>query len=200
PDLRTRPAGQLLHTATVTTAGGSGRSHRWAEPAHRQVEPDPPLGPAGPTAGRTATGTPPGVVPPVCRPGGVPSQPVRSRQCSRSACNNGAVATLTYVYADSTAVLGPLAGLAEPHSYDLCARHAERLTAPRGWEVLRLAPEFVDVGPTPDDLVALAEAVREAGRPPAEPVVPADLPVGEARRAHLRVLSGEGGYSGGRRW
>ena len=36
-----------------------------------------------------------------------------------------AVATLTYVYRESTAVLGPLATYAEPHTYDLCARHAE---------------------------------------------------------------------------
>ena len=45
---------------------------------------------------------------------------------------------MTYVYSDSTAVLGPLAKVAEPHSYDLCERHAARLTAPRGWEVVRL--------------------------------------------------------------
>lgn len=101
------------------------------------------------------------------------------------------MATLTYVYQDSTAVLGPLAQLAEPHSYDLCAEHASRLTAPRGWEVVRLTPEFVPTGPTPDDLVALAEAVREAGRPRPEPVaVEADE---VARRGHLRVLRGEGG-------
>jgi hypothetical protein len=92
---------------------------------------------------------------------------------------------LTYVYADSTAVLGPLATYAEPHCYDLCAEHAERLTAPRGWEVLRLAPDQIDAGPTPDDLVALADAVREAGRP-APPVEPAMVEVG--RRGHLRVL------------
>ncbi|MEW2152014.1 DUF3499 family protein, partial [Streptomyces albidoflavus] len=24
-----------------------------------------------------------------------------------------------------------------PHCYDLCAEHSERLTAPRGWEVVR---------------------------------------------------------------
>ena len=47
--------------------------------------------------------------------------------------------TLTYVYADQTAVLGPLATYAEPHAYDLCEAHSERLSAPRGWEVLRLA-------------------------------------------------------------
>src|SRR6476619_4570824 len=68
------------------------------------------------------------------------------RLCSRSACRNSAVATLTYVYADSTAVLGPLATYAEPHCYDLCAQHAERLTAPRGWEVVRLAPDAATPG------------------------------------------------------
>ena len=59
------------------------------------------------------------------------------RPCSKVACNQEAVATLTYVYADSMAVLGPLSGSAEPHSYDLCERHAERLSAPRGWQVVR---------------------------------------------------------------
>jgi hypothetical protein len=102
------------------------------------------------------------------------------------------VATLTYVYADSTAVLGPLAQLAEPHSYDLCSEHAGRLTAPRGWEVVRLMPEFVPTGPSPDDLVALADAVREAGRPrPAAPEPPSG-PIDGVRRGHLRVLPGEG--------
>ncbi|MBA2454980.1 MAG: DUF3499 domain-containing protein [Nocardioidaceae bacterium] len=109
------------------------------------------------------------------------------RRCSRTACRRAAVATLTYVYADSTAVLGPLATYAEPHSYDLCEEHAERLSAPRGWEVLRLAPDPAACGPTSDDLVALADAVREAARP-----VPVVEPRGQAvevgRRGHLRVL------------
>ena len=100
------------------------------------------------------------------------------------------MATLTYVYADSTAVLGPLATLAEPHSYDLCVAHAGRLTAPRGWEVVRLAPEFVDEGPSPDDLLALADAVREAGRP--RQAAPVYQQVAEAgRRSHLRVIRGD---------
>jgi hypothetical protein len=72
---------------------------------------------------------------------------------------------LTYVYADSTAVLGPLATYAEPHCYDLCEVHGERLTAPRGWEIVRLAPDPAMLGPSSDDLEALAKAVREAGRP-----------------------------------
>ncbi len=95
------------------------------------------------------------------------------------------MATLTYVYADSTAVLGPLATYAEPHCYDLCAAHSERLTAPRGWEVVRLAPDPDTLGPSSDDLEALANAVREAARPVSETSAPA-LEVG--RRGHLRVL------------
>jgi Protein of unknown function (DUF3499) len=95
------------------------------------------------------------------------------------------VATLTYVYADSTAVVGPLATQAEPHSYDLCNAHAHRLTAPRGWEVVRFEGEFPPQHSS-DDLTALAEAVREAGRAdrPVE-VAPVAAP---GRRGHLRVL------------
>ncbi|WP_394551244.1 DUF3499 family protein [Agromyces sp. MMS24-JH15] len=62
------------------------------------------------------------------------------RPCSRIACPAEAVATMTYDYADSMAVLGPLALRPEPHAYDLCARHAERTSAPRGWRVIRHVP------------------------------------------------------------
>ena len=81
------------------------------------------------------------------------------------------MATLTYVYADSTAVLGPLATYAEPHCYDLCEQHAGSLTVPRGWEVLRLARPSQPPQPGPDDLLALADAVREAASRPASPDV-----------------------------
>ena len=101
------------------------------------------------------------------------------------------MATLTYAYADLTAVVGPLASFAEPHSYDLCEEHAVRLTVPRGWEVLRHVGEFPAPIPHTDDLEALADAVREAAR-----VDPADLPAGAededrpatGRRGHLRVV------------
>jgi hypothetical protein len=63
--------------------------------------------------------------------------PMSDRPCSKVACNHDAVATLTYVYADSMAVLGPLSISAEPHTYDLCDRHAESLSAPQGWQVMR---------------------------------------------------------------
>jgi hypothetical protein len=65
------------------------------------------------------------------------SHEILGRPCSKVACNGEAVATLTYVYADSMAVLGPLSQSAEPHSYDLCERHADRLSAPQGWQVVR---------------------------------------------------------------
>jgi len=117
-----------------------------------------------------------------------------TRRCSRTACGRPAVSTLTYVYADSTAVLGPLATYAEPHAYDLCDAHSERLSAPRGWEVLRLAPDPAAQGPSSDDLLALADAVREAARPAPAPVRP--TPVEETgrevgRRGHLRMLTSD---------
>lgn len=115
-----------------------------------------------------------------------------ARRCSRTACSRPAIATLTYVYADQTAVLGPLATFAEPHAYDLCEVHSERLSAPRGWEVLRLAPDPSTQGPSSDDLLALADAVREAARPAPARVAPAEETGREtARRGHLRVLSSD---------
>lgn len=103
------------------------------------------------------------------------------------------------MYADSTAVLGPLATFAEPHCYDLCTTHAARLTVPLGWEVLRLTlPSEVPLNS--DDLYALASAVREKEVPP--PVEPAEEvpaprtsppaldagPGAHLTRRHLRVL------------
>ncbi len=115
-----------------------------------------------------------------------------SRRCSRTACGRAAVSTLTFVYADQTAVLGPLSTYAEPHAYDLCAPHGERLSVPRGWEVLRLAPDPEAGAPTTDDLLALADAVREAARPAPEPAVYVEETGREtARRGHLRVLSSD---------
>ena len=96
--------------------------------------------------------------------------------------------TLTYVYRDSTAVLGPLAAFVEPHCYDLCARHADRMTAPRGWDVVRLpVGEPPDEVAEADDLEALANAVREATSP-STPAEPTGQGVEVGRRGHLRVL------------
>ena len=92
------------------------------------------------------------------------------------------------MYADSTAVLGPLAAYIEPHSYDLCAEHSQRLTAPRGWAVLRLTqPDPGPAQPSSDDLEALAKAVREAARRPHERDG-ADSALLSRPRTHLRAL------------
>lgn len=77
------------------------------------------------------------------------------------------------MYEDSTAVLGPLSRLSEPHAYDLCREHASRMTAPRGWELLRVAGG----AEASDDLVALADAVTR--RPAPEPG--SDSPAATAR-------------------
>lgn len=109
------------------------------------------------------------------------------RRCTRIGCARLAVATLTYIYSDSMAVVGPLATFSEPHSYDLCEEHAVRLTVPRGWEVVRHEGEFPAPIPHADDLEALADAVREAARvEPSRPPMPPTA--GGGRRGHLRVV------------
>jgi hypothetical protein len=111
---------------------------------------------------------------------------VGSRCCSRTACKHPPVYTLTYVYRDSTAVLGPLAAYVEPHSYDLCEKHAARLVAPRGWDVVRLPVETVQ--DRADDLEALANAVMETQPRPRAEREPVGQGVEVGRRGHLRVL------------
>ncbi len=83
------------------------------------------------------------------------------RSCSRVSCRSMASMTLTYIYADSTAVLGPLATYSEPHSYDLCEAHGKRLTVPNGWTVIKEESSQASLGPSEDDLMAIADAVRE---------------------------------------
>jgi hypothetical protein len=142
---------------------------------------------------------------------------VNSRCCSRTACKQPPVYTLTYVYKDSTAVLGPLAAYVDPHSWDLCEMHAARLVVPRGWDVVRLPPDPAQE--RANDLEALANVVRDVGRaeraaaqqrPAAQPMQAAAArqapaprssspsrpavaePVGQGvevgRRGHLRVV------------
>lgn len=99
-------------------------------------------------------------------------------------------------------MLGPLATYAEPHCYDLCEKHSDRLTAPIGWEVVRLEPDPEALKPSKDDIEALANAVREAARPRRTPesireaqaqrevqqAAAAAATVEVGRKGHLRVL------------
>ncbi|HUW78019.1 MAG TPA: DUF3499 domain-containing protein [Candidatus Nanopelagicaceae bacterium] len=108
------------------------------------------------------------------------------RRCSRTACNRVAEATLTYVYAESTAVVGPLATYSEPHCYDLCGPHSEKLTAPIGWEVMRLSAPSSEPMPSDEDLMAIAEAVRETAKTDLRRSDESLPEIG--RRGHLRAL------------
>lgn len=76
---------------------------------------------------------------------GVEAPPFRGRSlavmdgrlCSKVGCAREAVATLTYDYRDQMAALGPLGIANHPHVHDLCAPHADRLSVPAGWLVVR---------------------------------------------------------------
>jgi hypothetical protein len=127
------------------------------------------------------------------------SHPRIGRACSRAGCRAVATKTLIYIYADSNAVLGPLATFAEPHSYDLCELHSARLTLPNGWSVSRTEPAEGESGPNADDLMAIADAVREVaaqgyqgsqvqshGEVTGEPSQSSGTELG--RRGHLRSI------------
>jgi hypothetical protein len=113
------------------------------------------------------------------------------RSCSRVSCRSIAAMTLTYIYSESTAVLGPLATFSEPHSYDLCEKHSARLTVPNGWNVIKQAIDEHQSGPTEDDLMAIADAVREVAQSTSQDLntpsaSPSQSSVG--RRGHLRAV------------
>lgn len=115
------------------------------------------------------------------------------RSCSRVSCRNSASMTLTYIYADSTAVLGPLATYSEPHSYDLCEVHGKRLTVPNGWTVIKEESSQAGLGPSEDDLMAIADAVREVAanhEAMQDQTSPTSTPdhASLGRRGHLRAV------------
>ena len=58
-----------------------------------------------------------------------------TRQCSRPGCAERATVTLTYQYGRSQVWLDDLRPEREPHSYDLCRRHAARQSVPQGWHL-----------------------------------------------------------------
>jgi len=113
------------------------------------------------------------------------------RGCSRAGCKSLATMTLTYVYSESTAVVGPLATFSEPHAYDLCVVHGTRLKVPHGWSVIKQELDGVSQGPSDDDLMAIADAVREAATADLQPSQSGDTQVAQAsvgRRGHLRAV------------
>lgn len=112
------------------------------------------------------------------------------RLCTRTSCTRPAVATLTYVYAESTVVVGPLSSDRIPGALDLCPDHAEGLGVPRGWEIIRLPlEEHHQAVVADDDLMALAAAVRSIGlRHDDVAPLPGPDPTPVRRLGHLRLL------------
>ena len=113
------------------------------------------------------------------------------RSCSRAGCKSFATMTLTYIYAESTAVVGPLATYSEPHAYDLCVLHGTRLKVPNGWSVIKAQITNEVVGPSDADLMVIADAVREVATHTLEndsssSAVPSGQQIG--RRGHLRSV------------
>ncbi|PID51034.1 MAG: hypothetical protein CR980_00520 [Propionibacteriales bacterium] len=109
--------------------------------------------------------------------------------CCKTGCNERAVGSLTFAYSEATAVVGPLPQEPDPSSYPLCASHVERFSVPQGWEVIRL-PFDQPAEPGDSDIMALADAIREAGftYDDPRPVAPERAGVVEVnRRGHLSV-------------
>ena len=76
-----------------------------------------------------------------------------ARRCARPDCHDEATTTLSYDYGGSTVWIGPLTAESHPMRHDLCERHADRLSVPRGWQLR----DRRDVVPLPlfrDDVLA----------------------------------------------
>jgi len=59
------------------------------------------------------------------------------------------VATLSYHYSRSQVWIDELTGERDPHYYDLCHRHSERISVPNGWHLQdRRAKIVVSAAPT----------------------------------------------------
>ncbi len=65
----------------------------------------------------------------------VPRPLLAERQCTRTGCAERAEVTLTYHYGQSQVWLDDLVRERDPHTYDLCDRHARRLSVPHGWHL-----------------------------------------------------------------
>ena len=116
---------------------------------------------------------------------------IAQRHCSKPGCSTVAVATLTYDYRDSTVVVGPLATVADPNSYDLCDEHAHNLTAPLGWQVVRLATTFEPAPPqdTRKPTTGPFGPARSVGTPDTSSPLDPSSPYAR-RRAQFTVVDG----------
>ncbi|MFM5904813.1 MAG: DUF3499 family protein [Micrococcales bacterium] len=59
------------------------------------------------------------------------------RTCSKATCSKAAVATLTFDYQASIAVIGQLSPSSQDAAFDLCREHAQRFTPPQNWQLIK---------------------------------------------------------------
>ena len=110
---------------------------------------------------------------------------------ARLAVLAGTVLSMACMAGLAPAVVGPLATFSEPHAYDLCAVHGARLKVPHGWNVIKQELDGQTQGPTEDDLMAIADAVREVAlkeMPEETPVESSTAQQQIGRRGHLRAV------------
>jgi hypothetical protein len=91
--------------------------------------------------------------------------------CSKPGCAGAAAAVLSYDYASSRAVLEDPAGMVDPHLYVLCARCADKLVPPRGWELVdrrNKPPLFLPRDPA-TTTVEIVDVIGEDHHAQAEP-------------------------------
>jgi len=58
-----------------------------------------------------------------------------ARRCARPDCGDLATTTLAYDYSSSTVWIAHLSDEGHPMTHDLCPRHADCLSVPRGWQL-----------------------------------------------------------------
>lgn len=58
-----------------------------------------------------------------------------ARRCARPDCSLPADTTLIFDYGDATGWLEQLTEERDPMNHDLCDRHADSLSVPRGWQL-----------------------------------------------------------------
>jgi len=112
------------------------------------------------------------------------------------------VAQLAYVYAASQVSVAALEAEPDPNSYALCQAHLDKLTVPKGWQLVRRGLAGV-VPLSSRQLADLAEDIRRAGglgdpdqsAGREETISRRSDVIMLGQRAHLRVVADAARYS-----
>jgi len=105
------------------------------------------------------------------------------KHCARPGCNAPAVVSFTFDGLHRIVWLNPLAEANAYSAGNLCRRHAERMTAPRDWELRDTRPAAVERRPAG----IVAPSRFQAPPPPPAPTLPFERPA--ARRTAAAIMS-----------